>query len=211
VSRALEEAGVRLDAATFVERFLGDFRASVRRSLAEDHREITLRELIPEVLLGLGQSCEGSLLERLVEAHYAPIVAQVSLYPGTAEILSRLRGAGLKIGLVSNTIWPEPFHVHDLRRFGILGEFDCLVFSSTLGVAKPNQRIFREALDRLGVAPEESFYVGDRPEIDVLGAQSIGMAAVLKRHPLRSLERHEGIVPDAVIDDLRELADLVGV
>jgi putative hydrolase of the HAD superfamily len=51
--------------------------------------------------------------------------------------------------------------------------------SSEVGVEKPDPRIFRLALERAGLAPDEAVYVGDIYSIDVLGARAAGMGAVL--------------------------------
>jgi FMN phosphatase YigB (HAD superfamily) len=53
------------------------------------------------------------------------------------------------------------------------------VDSGVLGIEKPDPRIFQAALQALRVAPEEALYVGDLYEVDVLGAQSAGIEAVL--------------------------------
>jgi putative hydrolase of the HAD superfamily len=50
-------------------------------------------------------------------------------------------------------------------------------------VEKPDPRIFRAALDALGVAPEEALYVGDLYEVDVVGARAAGISAVLLAQP----------------------------
>jgi putative hydrolase of the HAD superfamily len=78
------------------------------------------------------------------------------------------------------------------------------VYSSDEGVAKPHPAIFRAALARLGVAPEQAVYVGDRLQADVAGAHGARMRAVLIEVPGR-LEQDPKIVPDALIRELSEL------
>jgi putative hydrolase of the HAD superfamily len=48
-----------------------------------------------------------------------------------------------------------------------------------VGVEKPDPRIFRMALERMGIEPEDAVYVGDVYEIDVVGARAAGMRAYL--------------------------------
>ena len=57
--------------------------------------------------------------------------------------------------------------------------FDVTVISGVEGVEKPDPGIFRLALDRAGVAPERSAYVGDNPAFDVEAARAVGMVPVL--------------------------------
>jgi HAD superfamily hydrolase (TIGR01509 family) len=95
---------------------------------------------------------------------------------GTAGTLEELRRRGYRLGVVSNS---------DGRIDGLLGEvglrpyFDVVVDSGTEGVEKPDPRIFRAACERLGVRPEETAYVGDIYEIDVVGARAAGLHPVL--------------------------------
>ena len=66
-----------------------------------------------------------------------------------------------------------------LRRDGMLPYFDALTFSDETGATKPLPEQFTRTLDILGIRPEEAAHVGDLPETDLIGAQSVGMKAVL--------------------------------
>jgi HAD superfamily hydrolase (TIGR01509 family) len=62
---------------------------------------------------------------------------------------------------------------------GIADCFECIIDSAHVGVEKPDPAIFRAALEIMQVQPEESIYIGDVYAIDVLGARSVGMRAIL--------------------------------
>ena len=96
--------------------------------------------------------------------------------PGTGEALDRLRAAGLRLGVVSNS---DGRVEEALRAAGISDHFDVILDSALVGVEKPDPAIFRAALSALGVAPEEALYVGDLFDVDVVGARAAGMEAVL--------------------------------
>ena len=66
-----------------------------------------------------------------------------------------------------------------LRRVGLLPFFETVLDSHEEGVEKPDPRIFHAALERTGTRVEEALYVGDIYHIDVAGARSAGMEAVL--------------------------------
>lgn len=95
---------------------------------------------------------------------------------GSAESLARLKAAGLRLGVVSNS---DGRVEQALEAAGLRDYFDVVIDSALVGLEKPDPRIFRAALDALGVAPEEALYVGDLYEVDVLGAQAAGIRAVL--------------------------------
>lgn len=99
-----------------------------------------------------------------------------SVREGTGEALNRLRAAGLRLGVVSNS---DGRAEQALEAAGLRGYFDVVIDSTLVGYEKPDPRIFQAALDALGVAPEEALYVGDLYEIDVVGAGAAGMSAVL--------------------------------
>jgi HAD superfamily hydrolase (TIGR01549 family) len=94
----------------------------------------------------------------------------------THDALGRLRAAGLRLGVVSNS---DGRVAEALAAAGLLGYFDVIVDSALAGVEKPDPAIFRPALEALGVPPDEALYVGDLYEVDVVGAQAAGIPAVL--------------------------------
>jgi putative hydrolase of the HAD superfamily len=55
---------------------------------------------------------------------------------------------------------------------------DVMVFSTEVGVRKPDPAIFLDALGRLGVDPVDALFVGDRLDVDVHGAANVGMTTV---------------------------------
>jgi putative hydrolase of the HAD superfamily len=98
----------------------------------------------------------------------------------TTESLARLRAAGLRLGVVSNS---DGRVEQALEAAGLREYFEVVVDSGLVGVEKPDPRIFQAALSKLGVTPQEALFVGDLYEVDVLGAQAAGIEAVwLGRH-----------------------------
>lgn len=106
------------------------------------------------------------------------------LWSGVAEdtrgALARLRSAGLRLGVVSNS---DGRVEEALEAAGLRGYFDVIVDSTLAGVEKPDPAIFRAALDALEVPPSEALYVGDLHDVDVIGANAAGIPAVLLVHP----------------------------
>ena len=123
------------------------------------------------------------------------------LFEDVRPTLARLERAGLLLGIVSNfEAWLEEwFGVHELVEI-----FPVRVISGIEGIEKPDERIYRLALERAEVEAAESVYVGDNPEFDVAPPASLGMFAVL-------VDRRERF-PDHMgprIRDLRELPALL--
>ena len=96
--------------------------------------------------------------------------------PGVVDTLTELRRRGIRTGLI--TVCSEDVvDVWDESRFA--GLFGAEVFSSSCGLRKPDPRIYRLALDQLGVAPPEALFVGDGANDELAGAERVGMRAVL--------------------------------
>jgi putative hydrolase of the HAD superfamily len=78
---------------------------------------------------------------------------------------------------------------------GLAERLDAAVFSSEIGKRKPHPAIFEAVLSRLGVAPEETLFVGDRRYEDVRGAKELGMTTVLALW-FRADDDERGLDPD---------------
>ncbi|HEX2250795.1 MAG TPA: HAD-IA family hydrolase [Gemmatimonadales bacterium] len=117
----------------------------------------------------------GEVRECLIRMH-RQLHLWCSVAKGAADSLKRLRDAGLRLGVVSNSDGrvEEALEAAGLRRY-----FDVVIDSARVGVEKPDPRIFHAALEALGVAPSEALYVGDLYEVDIAGANAAGIEAVL--------------------------------
>lgn len=99
-----------------------------------------------------------------------------ALRPGTRAALERLRAAGVRLGIVSNS---DGRVEEALEAAGLRPLFDVIVDSALVGVEKPDPRIFAVATEALKVTPAEAVYVGDLYEVDVVGARAAGLDVVL--------------------------------
>jgi putative hydrolase of the HAD superfamily len=124
-----------------------------------------------------------------------------SLFPDTLSILERLKARNVPMGIVSN--YGEHL-VYTLYKLRICDFFDFIIVSSTVGVAKPDPRIFEMAMEKAGVPADQILYVGDNVTDDIEGANSVGIDAVLINRPGRKPSR-----APMMIDSLLEIEELV--
>lgn len=101
--------------------------------------------------------------------------AHLELDPAMIDLVRRIRGAGIPVALVSNSLGRDCYSRIDLEEL-----FDVSVISAQVGVRKPSREIYRIACDRLGVAPEECLLVDDL-EHNLVGAARLGITGVLHR------------------------------
>lgn len=151
--------------------------AAQRGELWSTSRERSQRfwtKVYSALLAELGLPFEDGLRQAVYETFTD--LTNYRLFPDVVETLERLRDAGLVLGVVSNfEEWLERL----LESLEVTRFFGVRVISGAEGVEKPDPRIFRLALDRTGMLPAESVYVGDSPSFDVEPARAVGMFAVL--------------------------------
>ena len=91
----------------------------------------------------------------------------------------------------------------DVRRVGLGHHFKFMLCAEDIGIAKPDARLFHEALLRGGVAAESTVHVGDHPSDDIAGAQQAGLRAIWFNPGGKRWDG--GKAPDAEIGCLSEL------
>ncbi len=124
-----------------------------------------------------------------------------------------LRAKGIRVGVLSNTIWSRDYHRGIFERDGVLDLVDGDVYSSETPWVKPQREIFLEAARVVDVDPRACVYVGDRGYEDVLGPQSAGMRAILVPHSEIPANQQvpQDAVPDAVAHEIIDVLDIVTV
>jgi putative hydrolase of the HAD superfamily len=128
--------------------------------------------------------------------------------PDVPDLLRHLRAGGIRIGVLSNTMWPRRWHDDVFRRDGVLDLIDGAVYTSEIDWTKPHPEAFRAAMAAIGASdPARCVFVGDRPFDDVHGAQQAGLRAVLV--PNSDVPPYAAAVPDAVISRLGDLPPLL--
>lgn len=138
----------------------------------------TSRENIRFICEKLGVTADDKKVELASVIRYEYLTRAMKPRRDALEVLSQLRTAGVKTGLVSNCspitveVWPEtPFPPL----------FDTVVFSCSEGVRKPDPRIYNIAINKLVVRPENCLYVGDGDSNELTGAEAVGLNPVMIR------------------------------
>ena len=164
--------------------------------VAADHRDLRWTGSFQSYLDSLAIDSEAAALAFEIRRE----MTRRSLVPteGAVEVLDELRAAGLRLGLISNCS-SEVGDLWDDSPFA--GRFDAVVLSADVGMKKPDPRIFRLTLDRLGVEPADAIFVGDGESGELPGAEAVGIRAI-------QLGDRDGWGGKR-ISELRELLELV--
>lgn len=92
--------------------------------------------------------------------------------PDVLDMIGQIRAKGIKVGLISNCTEEEVVYWRESK---LADCFDDVIFSYEARFAKPDERIYRLSCERLGVAPEETVFVGDGGSGELEGADRAGM------------------------------------
>ncbi len=163
---------------------------------------------LAEITAALGGSTDGAALEKIRLARLKEKAAPFTkIEPEVLDTVERLRCAGIRLAVISNNFaedvaaWPD-------CALGPL--FDVAIFSSQVGLAKPDSGIYLHACHALGSSPSEAIYVGDGADDELAGAEGAGLRAYkalwfLRRWP------HFRDVPTAhpTLPEIGDLARLV--
>jgi epoxide hydrolase-like predicted phosphatase len=168
-------------------------REKVKRAFRED----------PEAMALLRRLETGELTEEQFERPFGELLGlDAERHPGLVDrlfggmqpdqpmidALPRAREAGVKTGLISNS-WGHGRY--DRSQFETL--FDGVVISGEVGMHKPQPEIFILGAERVGLAAEQCVFVDDLRE-NCVGAEAVGMTAVLHRDSGETLVRLEELL-----------------
>ncbi|MCW2837371.1 MAG: family hydrolase [Marmoricola sp.] len=172
---------------------------------SRDHQQSsTLADLFAEA----GLDHDPELLTHYREFWEPHTVTDVQVAP----LFTLLRERGIKVGVLSNTIWPRAWHEDFFRRDGVLDLIDGDVYTSEIAWTKPSPRAFEAALEAVGASdPARCVYVGDRLYDDIWGAHNAGLRAIHIPHSLIPVEQHGHSVgePDGVAHELAQIPEIL--
>jgi len=159
---------------------------------------------------GLGVRPSPDAVQTALSRRLAYERSLLTPFPDVVDACARLRGGGLRIGLISNCAMElvPLWHESDLARL-----FDVSILSAAVHLAKPDPRIYRLACEGLGVPPAACLYVGDGSDRELSGARDVGMRPVLVARSLD--EAYDPERPDvdawqgAVVRRIADVPDLL--
>lgn len=154
-------------------------------------------------------SIDEQLVDLLVESHrsFQETNAELAVaFPGAAQALHDLRRLGLATAAVTSR--SRRTSVKTLELTGLVPLLDAIVSAEDGGALKPDPAPLRHALNLLHREPAGAVMVGDS-EADIFAGRALGIPTIAATYGFAG-ERVLEAGPDAVINDIRELAELLG-
>lgn len=199
--RAIREAGVELDEESTYELLL-----RIVKKYGSNYNE-HFNRLLEE----LGFESHPKLIAAAIVAYHNTKLSLLRPFPGVILTLLTLVKE-VKIGLISDGIKIKQWE--KLTYLGIQHFFDVVVINDTPKTWKPARYGYKEALEKLKIEnPENTIYVGNKIETDIIGANRMNMFSILmnpNKKPIpKNLTSEEK--PDLVITHIQQILDLVKI
>ena len=162
----------------------------------------------------LGLSIDDAAVADLSAMFTRRLVEVVAPYPSAVGVLSSLRASGIATAIVS--VNDEQLLQDLVDACGLRPHLDLVLSSEAARSCKPDPAIFHQALAALGgIPPQDAWFVGDMPEMDIVGANAVGMCSVLTTEDRSVIGDAPAIgsagQADHVIGSLNELLPLLGL
>lgn len=203
--------GYQLDAEPFLEDFVR--MAKDADDLGEETWiEIPTYEIVKTLLskYGYPHVPEGDIRQALT-GFYSVSQEYWKLELDAIPMLKELQRLGYRLGVISNASDVADVQVL-LERDGLLGYFEKVWISSSIGVCKPHPEIFAQALEYFQTPAEAIAFIGDTLAADILGADKAGMHSIWITRRADRPENHNllnKIMPDFQIETLAEVPELL--
>lgn len=164
--------------------------------------EATAREIVRHAFADSG--LDGvDIAHRIADDYRARRTASIVPYPGAIETLDAIRARGIRMALLTNG---EARHQRQsVERFALAAYFDCIVIEGEFGAGKPDERVFRHALQTLACRPETTWMIGDNLEADIAPAVSLGLHAVWVDAERAGLPADAPAQPHRIVQAISEL------
>jgi putative hydrolase of the HAD superfamily len=163
---------------------------------------VARREVVRLALLEMGIE-EPDLASGIGDAYTDRRDAGMQAFPDAIDTVRWLRTSGCRLALVTNGAGPA--QRKKIARFGLAGLFDTILVEGELGFGKPDERVYRRALDDLGVQASQAWMIGDNLEWDVAAPQKLGVFGIWIDAAARGLPDTTGIRPNRVVRSLAEV------
>lgn len=147
-------------------------------------------------------------VERICRACAVPLSQVVKLAAGAYEAMRAIRALGVPMVICSNTLWRNDADARrDWEELGFGDYFEAYVTSHDTGFGKPHPAIFERALAAVDARPSQAAIIGDRPDLDLAGARSVGMRSIWMRTP--DFDGEPDPAPDAEVAGWAEVPPII--
>jgi putative hydrolase of the HAD superfamily len=161
------------------------------------------RTSIVRMALEIFGCMDGEIVDSIVTNYAMLIDGALGLFPKTEDTLGQLVKKRVKMALLTNGAADVQWE--KIKRFGLDRYFPVCLIEGEVGFGQPDPRVFKMALNKLAVTPEQTWMVGDDLARDISGAQTSGIFSIWFDYEEKGLAKGSKVKPDRIINDITEL------
>lgn len=175
---------------------------------AERHHRgrLDLRSARREIVSGAFRQLridDPDLVIKVSDSYTSEREDMVAPFPGAIETLRTLRGKGVPLAMITNGT--AEGQRRKIDKFGLSAFFQYILVEGEFGVGKPDERVYLQALKKLGVEPTDSWMVGDNLEWDVEAPQRLGIYAIWVDFEGKGLPK--SAAPDRIVTNISQILE----
>jgi len=198
LARYLNYEGIKIESDLFQSRF----EECIKRQLlvsTEKYPDVDIKKAFYEAIASFGYNACDYILDFIMKIYRSLSIIEFKVFDDVHSVLSNLK-KDFKLGLISDA--QTDFLYKEISILSLDSYFYSVTHSSPLGFRKPDERIFKIALDKHNAKANESVYIGDSIKRDV-GSKKVGMLFILIKRGEYVLEK-DFSEADIVVNNLEE-------
>lgn len=127
----------------------------------------------------------------------------LKLFPRALDALELFRNKGIKLALITNG--EAVIQRFKIKKFDLDRYFDYIFIETELGFGKPNEKIYRYALEHMDMTEADVWFIGDNLIWDVKAPREIGIYSIWNDFEGIGLPKDSDVIPDRIINNIFEL------
>ena len=203
LSRYLSYRDIKIAPKELKKTYFEDIQSQLKQS-NETYPEVDVYKIFSNMMHRYGnKKYSKSAIVDTVVLFRSLTMRRFEVFQGVYEVLESLLEK-YELALVSDAQWT--FTEPEMAMLGLTPFFKFRILSSRFGFKKPDGRLFDMAMKKLMIKPEESVYIGDNPQKDLVGAKKAGMTFILFRSGYKP---DNDFQPDRHFNDYSELLKII--
>jgi putative hydrolase of the HAD superfamily len=203
LSRYLSYHDVKIPPKELKKTYFEDIQSQLKQS-NETRPEVDVYKIFSNMMHRYGnKTYSKSAIVDTAVLFRSLTMRRFEVFQGVYEVLESLLEK-YELSLISDAQWV--FTEPEMAMLGLTPYFKFRILSSRFGFKKPDVRLFDIAMKKLMINPEESVYIGDNPQKDLVGAKKAGMTFILFRSEFKPCNDFQ---PDRHFNDYSELLKIL--
>jgi putative hydrolase of the HAD superfamily len=203
LSRYLSYRDIKIAPKELKKTYFEDVQSQLKQS-NESYPEVDVYKIFSNMMHRYGnKTYSKSAIVDTAVLFRSLTMRRFEVFQGVYEVLASLLEK-YELALISDAQWV--FTEPEMAMLGLTRFFKFWILSSRFGFKKPDGRLFDMAMKKLMINPEDSVYIGDHPQKDLVGAKKAGMKFILFRSEFKP---DNDFQPDRHFNDYSELLKIV--